>query len=148
MLNAARFAGIVRDTPLISIDLVISYEDKVLLGKRTNEPAKDYWFVPGGRIRKNEKINKAFYRLTKNELGEHIAISNAQFHGVYEHFYKTNFTETGDFGTHYVTLAYTIELDQPLANLPTKQHNDYMWLPNQEVVGHDRIHKHTKAYFM
>lgn len=147
MLSAARFAGIVRDTPLVSIDLVVSYKGEVLLGRRTNEPAKDYWFVPGGRIRKNEKINKAFYRLTKNELGNHIAISLAEFHGVYEHFYDTNFSETGDFGTHYVTIAYSIELDQPLTSLPTKQHDDYIWLPTSEVLEHDRVHDYSKAYF-
>ncbi|MBL1433819.1 MAG: GDP-mannose mannosyl hydrolase [Gammaproteobacteria bacterium] len=147
MLSAARFAGIVRDTPLISIDLVVSHKGKVLLGKRTNEPAKAYWFVPGGRICKDEKINKAFYRLSKNELGVHLPISNAQFLGVYEHFYDTNFSEDGDFGTHYVVLAYSIELDEVLSNLPTQQHTEYMWLQAEKIAVHDHVHDHTKAYF-
>ncbi len=92
MLSAARFAGIVRDTPLISIDLIVSYQDKFLFGRRCNEPAKDYWFVPGGRIRKDERISKAFYRLTNIELGTHLPISGAEFQGVYEHHYDTNFS--------------------------------------------------------
>jgi len=56
-LDDKKFLEIADLSPLVSIDLIV-YNDKnkVLLGKRANRPAKDYWFVPGGRIRKNEKI--------------------------------------------------------------------------------------------
>ncbi len=147
MLSATGFARVVRDTPLVSIDLVVLHNSKALLGKRCNEPAKGYWFVPGGRIRKNESINKAFYRLTGNELDMQIPVSDAEFLGVYEHFYATNFSESGDFGTHYVVLAYTIRLASPLTELPTQQHSDYRWFEIDKIKEEVRIHQHTKAYF-
>src|SRR3954466_13792753 len=54
-LSDAQFADVVRLAPLVSIDLVIRDPDgDVLVGLRTNAPAKGFWFVPGGRIRKNE----------------------------------------------------------------------------------------------
>ncbi|MEG1251614.1 MAG: NUDIX domain-containing protein, partial [Citrobacter sp.] len=57
------FQTIVQNTPLISIDFIVKNErDEVLLGKRVNKPAKGYWFVPGGRIFKNETIFQAFKR--------------------------------------------------------------------------------------
>jgi colanic acid biosynthesis protein WcaH len=43
------FKKIVESTPLISIDLVVRNDQgSVLLGKRTNRPAQNFWFVPGG----------------------------------------------------------------------------------------------------
>ena len=61
---------IIKATPLVSIDLVIrNPTGKVLLGKRINRPAKGYWFVPGGRIIKNETIGHALKRIFKAEVG-------------------------------------------------------------------------------
>jgi colanic acid biosynthesis protein WcaH len=39
------------------------------MGWRENEPAKRTWFVPGGRIRKDEKIADAFERIIRTETG-------------------------------------------------------------------------------
>ncbi len=49
-LDDEKFLEIIDLSPLVSIDLIV-YNDKneVLLGKRANRPAKDYWFVPGGK---------------------------------------------------------------------------------------------------
>jgi colanic acid biosynthesis protein WcaH len=63
------FALVVESTPLISIDLVVkSVANKILLGKRINRPAQNFWFVPGGRMYKNEKLDQAFKRIALAEL--------------------------------------------------------------------------------
>ena len=63
------FSYIVRCAPLPSFDLIIRDSDgRVLVGHRTNEPAKNYYFVPGGVIRKNETIELAFARILRAEL--------------------------------------------------------------------------------
>ena len=41
---------IVASVPIISVDLVVSRDGGVVLGRRTNEPAKGDWVVPGGRV--------------------------------------------------------------------------------------------------
>jgi len=83
MLDKSLFSSIVSNAPLISIDLVIrNSKDELLLGKRINRPAKGKWFVPGGRILKDETIQEAFSRLTSEELGLTISISEGQFVGV------------------------------------------------------------------
>ena len=54
---------VIKHTPLVSIDLIVrNGKDQILVGLRTNEPAKGFWFVPGGRILKNERITEAFKR--------------------------------------------------------------------------------------
>ena len=43
------FVLVVRNAPLVAIDLIIRDPDRcVLVGLQTNEPAKGKWFVPGG----------------------------------------------------------------------------------------------------
>jgi hypothetical protein len=60
-LSDEKFSHVIRSAPLVSIDLIIMDPGhKVLLGLRTKEPTKGYYFVPGGVIRKHETINDAF----------------------------------------------------------------------------------------
>jgi hypothetical protein len=64
------FAHVIRLAPLVSIDLIIrDGEQNILVALRTNEPAKGLYFVPGGRIRKDETIANAFVRILANETG-------------------------------------------------------------------------------
>ena len=74
-LNKDEFAQVVRNTPLVAIDLIIRDPDQcVLVGLRTNEPAKGKWFVPGGAVRKDERLADAFVRIVKAETGIEASI--------------------------------------------------------------------------
>jgi len=144
------FKTVITSTPLISIDLVVrNKQDQVLLGKRLNAPAKGFWFVPGGRVQKDETLDNAFVRLIKEELGTDIPVkrSEANLLGVYEHFYEENvFDSTAT--THYVVLGYEIQLSEDqVINLPKIQHDDYIWVVEQELIINDLVHVYSKNYF-
>ena len=110
-LNKLDFENIIKNTPLISIDFCIYKHGKILLGKRINSPAKNSFFVPGGRILKGESIKHASERILKDELGYKLINENGkEFLGIYEHFYDDNFLDTQDFKTHYVALAYLVKM--------------------------------------
>jgi colanic acid biosynthesis protein WcaH len=110
-LNDIEFAQVVRSTPLISVDLIIRDPDgKVLVGLRTNEPARGFYFVPGGIILKNETIAAAFARILHSELGCQVSFEKARFVGIFEHFYSANRFGNPEFGTHYIALAYEVLL--------------------------------------
>jgi colanic acid biosynthesis protein WcaH len=143
------FMQIVRNTPLISIDLLMHNENnEILLGWRNNQPAKDYWFVPGGRIYKNETIRDAFARIMSAETGLTLDIEHAQFHGIYEHFHPDqNFMNEAGFGTHYIVLAFHIQLAGELTPLPLYQHSDYKWLAIPDLLDDSLVHQYTKNYF-
>lgn len=147
MLPINIFKTIIENTPLVSIDLVVyNQKNEVLLGKRNNRPAQGYWFVPGGRILKDESIAVAFRRLTLNELGAEFSISDAQLIGPFEHFYTDNVTGE-EFSTHYVTLGYRLLIDDALLALPKEQHDDYNWFTVEQVLEHPQVHKHARWYF-
>jgi len=139
---------VVRNAPLVSIDLVVTNaRGQVLLGQRTNRPAQGYWFVPGGRILKNEPLDQAFLRLTQDELGRTLSMADAEFLGVYEHFYADNFSGEG-FSTHYVVLGYRLHCDIDLDSLPADQHEHYRWWPIHTANNSKNVHANSKAYFM
>ncbi len=151
-LNDSEFANIVRQTPLVSIDLCILKDRRILLGRRLNSPAKDYFFVPGGRIRKEEPIMIAFKRILNEELGLEILNENHKsFLGVYEHFYQNNFKDNNLFKTHYVVLAYSINHNNLKSNnfeKPFKdQHSEYIWHSIDAKIENLPIHDYTKNYF-
>ena len=126
-LNATDLRNVVRQTPLVSLDLVIrDTSNKILLGLRTNEPAKGSYFVPGGRILKDERLNDAFVRILKAETSLLIPIAEARFIGVYEHFYEVNFFNEPGFGTHYVVLAYGLQIGSTSKLRADAQHSEYV----------------------
>ena len=152
-LSRNQFANIVRKTPLISIDLCILRGRKILLGKRLNPPAKNFYFVPGGRIFKLEKKENAIQRILMNELGFSIKNHNyscLKYLGIYEHFYKENFLGNMDFSTHYIVIAYLILFESLIKNQQQKvleQHSSYIWvdIDNFKKISNE-IHPYTLAY--
>lgn len=147
-LDTHTFQTVVAHTPLISLDLIVeNMKGQVLLGQRLNKPAQGDWFVPGGRIFKDETLSDAFARLTQEELGLELQLSNATLIGPFEHFYDDNFSGN-DFSTHYVVLGYRLKLDILLNQLPKEQHAHYQWFDMAKLLNADDVHHHTKLYFL
>jgi len=141
------FLDIVRQTPLVSIDLVVTNDrGEILLGQRTNEPAKGYWFVPGGRIRKDESLDDAFLRIAESELGIRCSRKGAPLLGAYEHTYDTNFAEAPLIGTHYVVLAHHLKIAPDTILTPDAQHDELRWWPIAEAAMSDQVHQYSKDY--
>ena len=149
MLSKEEFIAIVKNTPLISIDFIIENNDgEVLLGWRNNLPAKGYWFVPGGRIQKDEKFRDAFKRILSTETGLGYEMEEATFLGIFEHLYPNeNFADEPGFGTHYVVMAYRIKIEKKLDNLPHDQHMEYWWATLDDILEDPNVHDNTRNYF-
>ncbi len=145
-LPREQWLQVVRDAPLVSIDLVIrDRHGRVLLGLRENEPARGSWFVPGGAIRKGERLDAAFARIARDELGLALQRECSRLLGVYEHHYGNNFAGAPGIGTHYVVLAHTLELDgEPRP--ADAQHRALRWFEPQALLADPQVHEHTKAY--
>ncbi|MDH3223129.1 MAG: NUDIX domain-containing protein [Gemmatimonadota bacterium] len=147
-LDPDELIQLVRLGPLVSIDLVVrNGEGRILVGHRINEPAKDHWFVPGGRMGKGESLDEAFRRIVRQELGISRARKDASLLGVFEHFYETNFLEQPDLGTHYVVLAHGFDLEGDGADIvPDEQHRQVRWLTPAELSEDLRVHRNSRVY--
>lgn len=142
------FLQVVANSPLVSIDLIVKDErGRVLLGLRRNKPAQGYWFVPGGRIYKDERVAQALARIGVEELGMELNESSVRFLGVFEHLYPDNFAGKPDVSTHYIVLGCevipTVKFDQ----LPVSQHDDWRFWETGELLVNKEVHENTKAYF-
>jgi colanic acid biosynthesis protein WcaH len=148
-LEKYELVQVVKLAPLVSIDLIIeNSKGQVLLGMRKNEPARDFWFVPGGRIFKNERIPHAFERIAQDELGLKLSYDKAEFVGAFEHIYKTNFAKKTGFGTHYIVLAHRIELNRNFDIISDNQHSEFVWFNKQQILKNKKVHANTNAYFV
>jgi len=145
-LNDKLFLQVIDATPLVSIDLVIQDETgRVLLGRRVNRPAQGFWFVPGGRIWKNEKVRDALARISQHELG--TVLENPELFGVYDHIYPDNFAGEPAVNTHYVVLAYRARLDSQTHLKTDAQHSALEWWSTRDLLASAEVHDNTKAYF-
>lgn len=139
------FLQLIRMAPLVAIDAILTdAAGQVLVVQRGDEPARGYYFVPGGRIFKNEKIAAAFRRIMLAELGLSVGFDSAVLLGLYQHIYDTNRFEEPGTGTHYVVLAHQIVLpDRPVLALDAA----YRWASPEEICAMTDVHPFTKAYF-
>lgn len=148
MIDQQDFLSIIDKTPLVSIDLIIENpQGKVLLGKRTNQPAQGFWFVPGGRIRKNETLAVAIQRISNIELGTVFNLDDACLLGAYDHIYTDNFAGVESINTHYVALGYQLATDNDFTIKADKQHSELKWWKKEDLLLTEDVHQNTKAYF-
>jgi colanic acid biosynthesis protein WcaH len=145
-LDDRTFLQIIDATPLVSIDLVIRNErDQVLMGKRSNRPAKGLWFVPGGRIRKKERVEEALRRIAAAETG--VAPRQATLLGVFDHIYDDNFAGEPGVSTHYVVIAFGYRLQDCGSVRPDAQHSELRWWDVPALLESAEVHENTRAYF-
>lgn len=148
MISDDDFLDVVCKTPLISVDLILrSRGGNILLGRRNNRPAKGFWFVPGGRILKDERLADALVRVVRRELGTAVPVVGWCSVGVYEHLYPDNFAGIDGISTHYVVLPHHLDLDSEVALESDDQHEALRWFSVDELMVHDEVHPYTKAYF-
>lgn len=154
MLEREAFLQVVRHAPLVSVDLiVVRGGTEALLGLRNNRPAQGMWFVPGGRIVKNERIEQALWRVAEAETGLGEALRTGKLSarpmGAYQHFYADCFAGDVGVSTHYVALGYWLDVpagfDVPRID---DQHAEFKWWPVQSLLASPQVHQHTKDYFL
>lgn len=117
------------------------------MGWRNNAPARSNWFVPGGVIQKNERLDAAFVRILQAETGLGSPRAAARLLGVYEHIYPDNRFGDPGFNTHYVVLGYELTLSERPEIRRDDQHSEICWMPVPELLARPDVHENTKAYF-
>ena len=147
-MDTQKVLNIIDATPLVSVDLIIENRLKqILLGKRVNRPAQGYWFVPGGRILKNETIKDAIKRISTREIGIDLADHNPALLGAGEHIYEDNFLNEPGINTHYVVLAFVIEVESDIEVTPDEQHDEMKWWNKEDLLADATVHPNTREYF-
>lgn len=68
------YLQILRRMPIACVDVAIVSEGAALLVRRKDAPARHQWWLPGGRVRKGERLRQAAARKAREETGVRCTI--------------------------------------------------------------------------
>ena len=145
MLKGNEYLNVIKKTALTSVDLILEYNDKILLGYRNNNPAKNFWFTPGCSTYKLEKQNEALKRLGKTELNLDLNFEKCKLVGVYDHIYDNNFY-SNEFETHYVNTCYYLKINKKIIIKNDSQHDKFKWFSIEEIKKSEEVHDNVKLF--
>lgn len=91
--------------PQIAVGAVVFKDDRVLLVKRSNPPAKGMWAVPGGKIQAGETMQQALIRELKEETGLNIKVGEIIY--VFDVIQRN---DNARLNYHYVIIDFLCEL--------------------------------------
>ena len=104
--------------PTLCVDMVVTnWRNEFLLIKRTQSPAKGQWWLPGGRVFKNETLQQAVLRKAREEIGVDVTFRN--FISVEETIFKKDNVHTVNAVFHVTYYGTDINLDET--------HSTYVW---------------------
>ena len=137
LIGDKEYKNIVKLVPIVCVDLLIVDGKKFLLGKRVNQPAREQWFFPGGRIYKGETILKAAIRKAKEEMGMRISAKNLSVLGVGE----TIFDGKGiDKARHSVNIVYLVKVNNKTKfHFDKTQHSEVKWFSKIDSSWHPYV---------
>ena len=118
---------ILENSIISAVDAVI-YNDKgqIFLAKRTQEPCKGMWWIPGGRQNKGEMPEEAVIRKIKGETGLDIEVER-MIHTDDVIFDETPFPNVKT-GVHYVARVYLARLKDSSQKVALDQtQKEYFW---------------------
>lgn len=129
MIEEKMYQQIKQLMPILCVDLVVHFGDRVLVCKRNNDPFKGEWWFPGGRVHKGETIEEAVYRKADEELGIRVDIERQV--GILDGILKGGHTPVVVHLVIPSSIGFIIKLDS--------QHSEYKWV---EVcsLGKENIH--------
>jgi len=94
--------------PIVCVDcLVVNDKGEYLLVKRKNQPLKGEYWVPGGRLHKNERLVDAVHRKMREEIGVDVEI--VENLGFFEEFFEET-EQDAEGGVHSLSVVYLVTL--------------------------------------
>jgi len=109
------YKEIIKNVPILCIDLIIMYQDQYLLVKRKESPLKGEWWVPGGRVQIGETVEATAKRKLIEEL-DLVLDGSVELVGMYEDVFSES-----SLGVHvYQTMSIVFRVilkDAPSINI-------------------------------
>jgi len=127
----------VQQCPQIGVGAVVFKDNKILLVKRKNPPAKNQWAIPGGRLQLGETLREACQREILEETGINIKVGEL----IYT-FEVIERRADGQILFHYVILDFLADYLSGTA-IPGDDAIEVGWFSPQDIKSLD-INLYTK----
>lgn len=127
------------------VDIALTKQGKMLLGKRTRDPQPDWWVV-GGRMRAGETFAGSAQRLLKNELGLDMTADRLSPFTVFSTAWSRRAFEPFDNGTHSVSVLMTAKIsdDEAQKLAFNDEYSDSKWVTLDEILADSKLHPALK----
>ena len=113
--------------PVVGVGAVIIRNGKILLEKRSNEPSKGKWTIPGGLVELGESIQEAVIRETQEETC--LEVENPQLLDVVDYIERD---EKGETKYHFVIADYYLQTESSKFKAASDA-DELRWVPFNEV---------------
>ncbi len=123
-LPSSLFNEIMKSLPIVSVEALIVTADGLLFLKRKIKPAKGEWWLPGGRIRKNESLLDALRREVKEETK--LELTDCRLINVYSRVFPER---------HDITIAYLCTCKGNYVTL-NEEHSEYAFFKQLPIDLH------------
>ena len=141
-MPSSEYRKILEAMPICCVDILIREGDKILLVKRRDNPAKEEFWPPGGRIYKNETLKEAVKRKALEETGLKVKIEGQV--GVYETFFENGIFDNLKGGTHTINVCYLTKVIGDSSKIVLdKTGSEFKWVHITE----EDIPDYVKRYF-
>ncbi|MET7395920.1 NUDIX domain-containing protein [Dactylosporangium sp. NPDC005572] len=89
--SAAQFAEIFGKVPRLTVEVVCNTAGGVVLTRRSIEPCKGQWHLPGGTVRFGEHLRDAVVRVARDELGVTVDVGRLLGYIEYPHMLRDGY---------------------------------------------------------
>ncbi len=113
LLSQEEFEYVYSKVPRFCVDVIIKTSKGIILTKRTIEPARGLWHIPGATLLKDEQLKNAAKRVAKTELGIDVVVEKML--GVIEYKYSKKYPRqdiTVVFLTHPKNNNFKLKIDK------------------------------------
>ena len=132
--------------PIFCIDFLINCDNEFLLLKRNEEPLKGVFWMPGGRLHKNETIENFLIRVQSREIGRFF--KNYNLIGFSNYFFKYSINSRA---THTPTLLFEINIKSKFTPKIDRTHAKFTWskeLPKELIDNLILLRKPQSIYLL
>lgn len=115
------------DQPIVGVGAVVVCEGKILLEKRSNEPSKGKWTIPGGLVELGECLQEAVIREAREETC--LDVENPRLLDIVDYI---ECDEEGKTKYHFVIVDYALRAKSSNFKAASDA-EELRWVPLSEV---------------
>lgn len=106
LLSQEDYIRVMESMPVVCVDCLVRNEKRqFLLVRRLNEPLQGEFWMPGGRLWKNERLHAAVHRKMREEIGVDVDI--LENIGYFEEFFDRT-AQNAKGGFHAISFVFLV----------------------------------------
>jgi len=117
--------------PMVGVGAIIVQNGKILIVRRSSEPGKGKWSVPGGLVELGETVEQAVVREVREECGLDVEVDR-----LIDVVDSMTFDRNGRLKYHFIILDFFVKIKGGELR-PGDDAKEAMWVPLEEVENYD-----------